>query len=81
MYATLSKCVIQVCMVIVDELLATFLKFPEVDKLTGTNGGCKKFGFSKCGAAIDGSQDILSKNDQNSTLIYLYTFIFMFGQP
>ena len=32
----------------VDELLAAFLKFREVYKLTEANGVFKKFGFPKC---------------------------------
>ena len=31
-----------------DELKAAFLKFPVVDKFTGANFDCKKFGYPKC---------------------------------
>ena len=75
-----------------DELKAAFLKFPVVDKFTGANCDCKKFGYPKCvgrggggggGGAIDDthtSQDILLKNDQISTYINLFT-VLLSGQP
>ena len=73
-----------------DELKAAFLKFPVVDKFTGANCDCKKFGYPKCvgrgrvGWAIDDthtSQDILLRNDQVSTYINLFTVILLSGQP
>ena len=60
--------------------------FPVVDKFTGANCYCKKFGYPKCvgrGAYDDThtGKDIWLKNDQNSTYINLFTVNLLSGQP
>ena len=67
-------------MVCVAELLAPFLKFPEVNELTEANGGNKKFEFQKVlgkGGAINDthtSSGILLKNDQKCSHLFLHIY-------
>ena len=44
----MTEFVKRACLICVDELLAAFLKFSAVVKLTEANGSCKKYGFLLC---------------------------------
>ena len=52
---TVCECVQRVCSAIEDQLFSTYVKIPEGEAINEVIDGYKKFGFSNCGGATDGT--------------------------